>query len=288
MRSLKSCLRLHIAGHRELGQGHTSHLYTPTTISALALDEVAMVASGAYHNFAVLKDGSVKGWGYNDHGELGLGHTLHPRDPEMVVALGTNVAQMFPSHHSSYALLKDGSVMAMGQNSYGQLGFGHTSHTYTPRLIPALQSNVQTLAYGSQAYNMFALLKNGTVMAWGHNHHSILGLGDTTNRYTPVPVDGLGPNVQALFNGYHHTFALFKDGSVKGWGYNGQGQLGLGDTTARTRPAEIPGLSTDVVFISVGEHHTCVVLKDDSFRCAGHNNHGQVSLPADSFWDVPL
>ena len=36
-----------------------------------------MIDAGRAHTCALLDDDSVKCWGYNNHGELGLGHTLY-------------------------------------------------------------------------------------------------------------------------------------------------------------------------------------------------------------------
>ena len=80
-----------------------------------------------------------------------------------------------------------------------------------------------------------ALLKNGTVKAWGENDEG--ELGDGTKRFceTPVTVSGLS-KVKAISAGsYNFALALLEDGEVKAWGANESGQLGDG-LAANTGP----------------------------------------------------
>ena len=44
---------------------------------------------------------------------------------------------------------------------------------------------------------------------------------------------GAGRTALQISAGYVHTCARLDDGSVKCWGYNGEGELGLGDTQRR-------------------------------------------------------
>lgn len=66
---------------------------------------------------------------------------------------------------------------------------------------------------------------------WGYNAQGQLGVGDTTNRYSPTSVVGLD-NVEKLemyetfYSSRPWVCALITGGSVKCWGYNGFGALG--------------------------------------------------------------
>ena len=87
-----------------------------------------------------------------------------------------------------------------------------------------------------------ALLDNGFIKCWGHNSYGQLGLGDRSNRggsanemgdNLPAVSLGTGRTVKSISSGAYHTCALLDDGSVKCWGRNNEGQLGLGDTFNR-------------------------------------------------------
>lgn len=116
----------------------------------------------------------------------------------------------------------------------------------------------------------------GSVMCWGANFEGQLGDGTTTNRLTPVAVQGLGSGVQKLAAGFAHTCALLGSGGVRCWGWNGGGQLGDGSTTRRLTPVTVSGLASGVAQIAAGSTHTCVVTTAGAARCWGANANGEL------------
>lgn len=42
---------------------------------------IAAIACGAFHNLALVADGSVLSWGTNDYGQLGNGSTIYSTTP---------------------------------------------------------------------------------------------------------------------------------------------------------------------------------------------------------------
>jgi len=194
--------------------------------------------------------------------------------------LGSDVHSLFVGRGRICALLKDDTVKCLGANSNGQLGLGDTTTRQFPETVTALGTDVRSLALGGGSYHSCAVLKDDTAKCWGYNSNGQLGLGDTTDRYAPTSVTALGSNVAALALGVLYSCALLKDGSVKCWGQNNYGQLGLGDQTDRYTPTAVSALGTDVAALAptFGWEHGCALLKDETIKCWGQNNYGQFGL----------
>ncbi|MNU97887.1 Exochitinase 1 precursor [compost metagenome] len=62
---------------------------------------------------------------------------------------------------------------------------------------------------------------------------------------------------------------------MKSWGSNSSGQLGTGDTTNKTVPTAIPGLS-GVKQLTSGYYHTLALMEDGTVKSWGSNSSGQL------------
>jgi alpha-tubulin suppressor-like RCC1 family protein len=110
---------------------------------------------------------------------------------------------------------------------------------------------------------------------------------------------GTGRTAKAIAAGAAHTCALLDDDSVKCWGVNDRGQLGLGDTDPRGDdpdemgdhlPAVALGLPTGVRVISLtaGDAHTCALLSNGAAKCWGAGSNGRLgSGVTSSYGDEP-
>jgi hypothetical protein len=120
------------------------------------------------------------------------------------------------------------------------------------------------------------LLSNGTAKCWGQNGSGQLGLVDSVPRGVApgqmgaaLPVVDLGsasPIVE-LGLGDSHTCARLTDGTIKCWGQNLGGELGLGDTLSRGGVAASMGANLPAVLLpgkatalTVGGSHACARL----------------------------
>ena len=129
-----------------------------------------------------------------------------------------------------------------------------------------------TIAAGNQ--HSLALTADGSLWAWGWNLSGQLGDGTTTNRSTPVRVQGPS-NVQQIAAGHQHSLALTADGSLWAWGDNSSSQLGDGTTTSRTTPVQVQGLD-NVRQIAAGLTHSLALTADGSLWAWGGNSAGQL------------
>ncbi len=73
-------------------------------------------------------------------------------------------------------------------------------------------------------------------MVWGSNSDGQLGIGNTIDQHSPVPI---GMDWLSVACGAHRTLAIREDGKLFAWGRNGYGQLGLGNTTNQTSPVQV-------------------------------------------------
>ncbi|MFH1816307.1 MAG: S8 family serine peptidase [Pseudomonadota bacterium] len=78
--------------------------------------------------------------------------------------------------------------------------------------------------------------------------------------------------------GLYHTAAVKSDGTVVAWGYNGNGQLGGGETLGLLRAypgTPIPSL-TNMRDVATGDYHTVALKGDGTVVSWGYNGQGQL------------
>jgi hypothetical protein len=85
----------------------------------------------------------------------------------------------------------------------------------------------------------------------------LVGLsGPSTANSVGVTTGATGPMWRAVSAGYPHTCGIRRDRTLCCWGYNGDGELGLSDTTNRLVPTQV-GTDSDWDHLSAGGGHTC-------------------------------
>lgn len=264
-------------GYGQLGNGTTTDSSTPVAVVGLN-SGVTALAAGGRHICALMTNGGVKCWGYNNDGQLGDGTTITRTLPVDVVGLSSGVSTLSAGWVHTCAL-KDGGVKCWGYNTDGELGDGTTTNSSHPVAVVGLSSGVSTLDNGG-SYTC-ALMTNSSVKCWGYNGSGQLGDGTADTRLLPVDVLGLSREVSAITAGGDHTCALVGtsagSGSATCWGYNNYGQLGDGATTDSWTPVAVVGLSGGVNAIGAGNIHTCALMVvTGGVKCWGNNTDGQL------------
>jgi alpha-tubulin suppressor-like RCC1 family protein len=250
----------------ELGDNTTdTHLVpvavnTASGVSALYGKTVVSIAAAEAHSLAFCSDGSIAAWGFNANGQLGdnqvSGLPSHVpvtvnTDSGISALYGRTVVAIAAGGRHNLALCSDGSVVAWGNNSSGQLG----DNTVTQRNVPVVvntDSGVSALsgktvvAIAAGTMHSLALCSDGAVAAWGYNAEAELGDNTTTFRRAPVAVN-TNSGVSALYGktvvaiaGYGaHNLALCSDSTLAAWGDNSAGQIGDNTTTRRKTPVVV-------------------------------------------------
>jgi alpha-tubulin suppressor-like RCC1 family protein len=282
-------------GKGQAGDGVNGEHPLENNVAVVGLTHAKAIAASNDHAMALLEDGEVDVWGASYFGELGNGldeeaekpnkevrHVCglalkskellpkerlpraEPHEPVAVPGL-TGVVAIAAGGGSDYALLKNGEVMAWGQNGHGQLGIGETgpnecygfigkketSASVTPRKVVTAVLNekgepvknergeteltpltgVASISAGEET--AYAVLDDGHVMAWGGDPDGQLGSGQREPEHvntTAVEVKrastGKGlEDVASVTGANTDALALLKTGEVLGWGAAGP-QLG--------------------------------------------------------------
>lgn len=255
------------------------------------------LAVNALRTCALVTDGSIRCWGENSDGELGLGFSSDPiGDDETpgevpAVPLGAKALAVAGGGDHFCAITEAKNVRCWGQNNDGQLGYGHEEpigDDDTPAEAGDVDlggDEIVQLAVGGAHTCALNSLKQ--VRCWGFNHYGQLGYGHTADigdnelpiseKY--VAVDKTRSVVQ-IAAGAVHTCAVLDDGAVKCWGYGVEGQLGHGDEVT-IGDNETPSESKDVAIGGQTEQlvmgqHACALLTSKRVRCWGLPWHGQL------------
>ena len=259
---------------------------------------VKALAGGGSTNCALTTGGGLRCWGQNFAGEAGLGYTGDIGDdpgemPKPDINVGFSPVQAVVGQQHVCALSAAGKVRCWGGAADGQLGTGNKNDLGDqPGELPvadvAVGGTVDELCAGER--HTCARLNTGAVRCWGLNSVGQLGIGNTNTigdgpgEMPPVSVN-LGGTAAHLACGATHTCAMFGDGTIKCWGGNASGQLGIGNTnTIGDGPGEMPPAATNVGGVPVAIYggtdadHTCVQLPGGAIRCWGLNNFGQLGI----------
>jgi alpha-tubulin suppressor-like RCC1 family protein len=258
----------------QLGDGTTIERLTPVNVRGLG-SEVTDVASGNRHTCVITTGGTVKCWGSNDTGQLGIGEFCRYRlSPVSVIGLNSEVTSISSGDSHTCALTTNGGVKCWGNNDYGQLGDGTKTSRNTPVDVIGLTSGVKAISAGFR--HTCALTTNRGVKCWGDNSKGQLGDGTIIDSNSPVDVIDLMSEVEAVSAGWLSTCVLTTSGGAKCWGYNAYGQLGDGTVVDHNTPEDVSGLTSGVKAIAPDSMHTCALLVDGSVKCWGVNNWGQL------------
>lgn len=229
----------------------------------------AKIAAGFDFSCALAGHGTVKCWGGNSVGQLGIGEASTDRSTPVTVSDLHDAAAIFANWSRACAVTSSGKAKCWGSFWDGQFDPDRMATIrWAPEPLPNL-TDVTSLALGSR--HTCALLGNGGVNCWGENPSGQVGVAKNPSpgsyEMTPVPVQGLG-DVTALAVGDSHSCALLRIGEVHCWG--GRGRLGDNSRTDRAYPGPVPGLA-DVIDIVAGASHTCVLTSDGLVHCWGRN-----------------
>jgi len=187
----------------QLGDGTTTDRSSPLAV----LSGVTAVSTGEAHTLAVRADGSVWGWGADF--SFQLGYAPDPSDPHPArltpapVDGITGASGVAAGYGHSLAVLADGSVLAWGDDTNGELGLGRNNDfVVAPTPVPGL-ANIVAVAAGDN--DSLALGAKGHAWGFGTDYYGELGNGYPTDIEYDSPVEVAVHGLSGIAAGEFHS-----------------------------------------------------------------------------------
>lgn len=169
-----------------------------------------------------------------------------------------------------------GKLWIWGTGSEGELGDDTSIDKSSPVQTVCGGTNWVNVACGY--YTAIALKNDGTLWCWGDNSNGSIGDDTSDSKSSPVQTICGGTNWAKIASGcyWDHNFAIKQDGTLWGWGYNNNGELGCGDDNSKSSPIQTVCGGTNWATVSSGGRHTAAIKNDGSLWVWGDSDYGQL------------
>ncbi|KAE9347369.1 hypothetical protein PR003_g6970 [Phytophthora rubi] len=233
-------------------------------------NNVTHVACGAAHTLFVTHQQQILGMGYNQAGQLGLGHRLQQYKgwrsctPAAVESLrDQSILDLAAGQNHSACVLSNGDVYTWGCGDDGRLGDGKLGEgVATPTLIPLLrEASIRARAVRCGARHMAVISDSDLLYIWGANDFGQLGCKDKKPRSRPFLLATpslFAEGVEDVALGEFHTTCVTSAGRAYTWGLNLRDNSALIGSHLTPQVIDLPEKER-VRKVSCGWTHTNIV-----------------------------
>jgi alpha-tubulin suppressor-like RCC1 family protein len=270
----------------QLGLGNTTQKTTLTQITSdISGCTPLSISCGSTYTIALMTNNTIWGCGSNSYGQLGLGNTTRRTTLTRMTSdiSGCTPISISCGYDHTMVLMTNGTIWGTGKNDSGQLGIGNLVQKTTLTRITSDISGCTPKYISCGNLHTMVLMTDGSIWGTGESGLGQIGIGTPVGQITTltrITSDLSGRTPKYISCGNYHTMVLMTDGSIWGTGYNGNGQLGVNDTTIRytlTRiTSDISGCTPE--YISCGEYHTMVLMTNGTIWGTGNNGNGQLGI----------
>ncbi len=225
-------------------------------------------------------------WGNNGNGALGQNDGIQRSSPVQIP--GSWSSSIAVGDYGASGIKSNNELFSWGKNEYGELGQNNRTKYSSPIQIPGSWSHVDRTEYAT-----IAIKTDGTLWCWGRgDSYGTLGQNNGTSYSSPVQIYGGGTTWRHTACGELTTLATKTDGTLWGWGWNYQGNLGINENaeTSRSSPIQV---GTETTWGGAGKAHqiyeTYLNIKTDGTLWGmGVNGNGELGLNSTIKYSSPV
>jgi hypothetical protein len=268
----------------------TGEAFVPTSVTRVALPLRAASIFDLSAAFALGEDGICALEMTVGLTEVAIGETLcvlrteamwclpggsGPSTPLTRVPGGQPALRSLRVADDSYCALvvSSGNAWCGGSNFFGQLGDG--TKIDRASLAPVGNGSLRLADLDLGPRHACGVDLAGVAWCWGSNSNGALGDLIRGESLVPTAVPAQSQPLRTLQLGSAHACGLGTDARAYCWGWNGQGQLGTGASTASVGFARVP-LSEPVSQVVAGGDTSCALTLRGQAFCWGFNRFGTV------------
>ena len=186
----------------ECGLGHFNHPQITPSLIPNAPSNIVQFVCGNNHSLFLDSEGNVFSVGYNEFGQLGLGHNTDQNELNKIPNIPP-IKIISSTFASSYLIDFEGNLWTFGFNDVGQLGHGDKTDINTPKIVNTLK-DIQQISYGSCGAHFLVKNSQKQIFVTGFNGCGQLGTGDTQSVSIPTQINS---QYSAIWRDEFHTRA---------------------------------------------------------------------------------
>ncbi|MDY0276779.1 MAG: hypothetical protein RBQ97_01705 [Acholeplasma sp.] len=221
-------------------------------------------------------------WGSNEKKAVNESEDAFVTSPYEITYFKDNditIKDVIAGFNNSYILTEGGEVYSWGFNNNRQLGHGKGTFS-SPKKVESL-SGVNIVDVQTQYYGVIMRTSDNELIGFGRDVNGELGSGVSGihGDFVKVAIPN-GVTVLDYSAGMYHGMFLSTDNDLYVWGYNGDGQLGLGDLDRRLTPVknELASVYSIRTISSSVYSSSSIITEDNSVYNWGLNGYTKLGF----------
>ena len=231
---------------------------------------------GSFHTITLSNDGTLYSFGYNQYGQLGLGHYNSDFSVPKPIPILPKINMISCGGHFTVCVDCEGFIWSFGENNLGQLGTGNSTNFNVPQKLINIPP---VLSVCCGASHTLIITNDDNLWSCGGNVFGQLCLGQKNKKGRSKPQKTSFENISKISTGFYNSLFENNNGEIFACGDNQYGQCGLGHFNhPQIKPSPILNVPSNIVQFICGGYHNLFLDSEGNVFSVGFNYSGQLGL----------